>query len=69
MNDKFAQVDNELECKPPLAYCTELQQKISSLDNQLDGLYFDQKKDALMKKSYKKQLNILLHGLHEAESP
>ena len=38
VNDKFAQVDKELKCKAPLAYCNELHQKISSLKDQLDGL-------------------------------
>ena len=32
-------------------------------------LYSDLKKDALMKESYEKRLNILVHGLREAESP
>ena len=31
VNDKFAQVDNELRCKAPLAHFNELQEKISSL--------------------------------------
>ena len=68
VNDKFAQVDNELKCKTPLAHFNELQEKISSLD-QLGSLSSDMKKNALMKESFKKRLNILVHGLREPESP
>ena len=46
VNDKFAQVDKELKCKAPIAYCNELQQKVSSLEDQINGLYSDLKKDA-----------------------
>ena len=69
VNDKFAQVDNELRCKAPLAHFNELQEKISSLEDQLGGLYSDMKKDALMKESYEKRVNILVHGLREPDSP
>ena len=69
VNDKFAQVDNELKCKAPLAHFNELQEKISSLEDQLGSLYSDMKKDALMKESYEKRLNILVHGLCEPDSP
>ena len=69
VNDKFAQVDKKLKCKAPLAYCNELKQKISFLEDQLDGLYSDFKKNARMKESYEKRLNILVPGLQEAESP
>ena len=68
VNDKFAQVDNELKCKAPLAHCNELQEKISSLKDQLGGLYSDIKKDALLKESYEKRLNILMHELREPDS-
>ena len=69
VNDKFAQVDNELKCKAPLAHFNELQEKISSLEDQIGGLYSDMKKVALMKESYEKRLNILMHGLREPDSP
>ena len=49
--------------KAPLAHFNELQEKNFSLEGQLGGLYSDMKKDALIKESYEKRLNILVHGL------
>ena len=69
VKDKFAEVDNELKLKTSSAHTDELQGKVSSLEDQLEVLYSDLKKDALMKESYEKRLNILVHGLRETESP
>ena len=69
MNKKLALVDNELQSKASIALCNELQDKISSLEGELDVFYTGLKKNALMKESYEKRLNIMVHGIREAESP
>ena len=69
MNKKLALVDNELQSKASIALCNELQDKISSLEGELDVFYTGLKKNALMKESYEKRLNIMVHGIREAKSP
>ena len=51
MNKKLVLVDNELQSKASIALCNELQDKISSLEGELDVFYTGLKKNALMKES------------------
>ena len=69
VNLKFVQIDNEPKSKAPLEHCNELQQKILTLEEQLDELNSDLKKDTLMKESYDERLNFVIRGLRESDSP
>ena len=54
MNKKLALVDNELQSKASIALCNELQDKISSLEGELDVFYTGLKKKRINERKLRK---------------
>ena len=65
---KFDEVESKLCSKASTASCQRLANRINEVEAKLNSLTASSSTDALMKESYSKKLNILIHGLAEDES-
>ena len=62
-NEKFIQVEEKLEEKASINSCDQLSKRLDDMKSKLNFLYDRANRDSVMKKSYSKRLNILIHGL------
>ena len=65
---KFDEVESKLWFKASTAPCQRLANRINEVEAKLNFLTASSSTDAIMKESYSKRLNILIHGLAEEES-
>ena len=66
-NEKFIKVEEKLEEKASINTCDQLSKRLDDMESKLNFLYDRANRDSVMKESYSKRLNILIHGLPENE--
>ena len=68
VNSNLFEIQHQLDNKAASKDCAALQERISTLEKQVRVMKLNSNNEMLMKESYSKRNNILIHGLPETEA-